>query len=522
LLFQRFPMPRPSTVAAHADLLRTGQASVRALVDAALAAIASADPVRPQPEHTPGPAHLNALTQVFEDDARQRAAALDAQLAAWRSAGRSMDELPALFGVPVAIKENICTTLGRTTCASRMLAGYRSPFDATAITGLLNAGAVIVGKTNMDEFGMGSSGEHSCFGVTRNPWDHSRVCGGSSSGSAACVAAGLTPIALGSDTGGSVRQPAALTGCVGLKPTYGRVSRSGLVAYASSLEQIGPMGRCVADVAAVLDAIAGPDPLDSTAAPQPPPDAGRAVASVRDDDDTPLKGLTIGVLAVADDACGSAPLDAVARSARAAADAGARLVELTVPELSHAIATYYIIATAEASSNLARYDGVRYGARVPLEPGQALTDLYELTRSRFLGAEVQRRILLGTFVLSAGYAEAYYARALRARRLIHRAFQRAFERVDALLMPATPEPAFRIGQRTSDPMALYLADVYTVPANLAGVPAVSLPIMRCDAGGASLPVGVQVVGRWFEEASMLRVARAIERAVGFAPLVLPG
>lgn len=512
-------MHRPLTIAEHAALLHEGS-SVRGLIDATLSAIEAADPIQPEAGHTPAAGQLNAFTQVFAADARERAELLDAQLDAHRRAGNQAGSragsLPALFGVPIAIKDNLCTTIGCTTCASRMLADYRSPFNATVIDRLLDAGAIIVGKTNMDEFAMGSSGEHSCFGVTRNPWDHERVCGGSSSGSAACVAAGLTPIALGSDTGGSVRQPAAFTGCVGLKPTYGRVSRYGLVAYASSLDQVGPMGRSVADVALLLDAIAGVDPLDSTSADRAAPEAAAAVLSVRDDDDSPLAGRTIGVLR---DGTGAtmnpAIADAMQRSVEALIAAGASVVEIDLPELEHAIATYYIIATAEASSNLARYDGVRYGHRAQPTPNQSLIEMYERSRSEGFGAEVQRRILLGTFVLSSGYYDAYYTRALRARRLIKQAYERAFAQVDALVMPTTPDPAFRIGEKASDPMSLYLEDYYTVTVNLAGVPAVSLPIMRCEHEGAALPIGAQVVGRWFDEATMLRVARVIERSVGF-------
>lgn len=517
-------MSRPLTIADHASALRDGTA-VRELLDATLAGIETHDPTRPEPGHTSTPDELNAFTQVFAEEALRRADELDARLGTLRSAGEA---IPPLLGVPIAIKDNLCTTLGRTTCASRMLASYRSPFDATVIERLLEAGAIIVGKANMDEFAMGSSGEHSCFGVTRNPWDTQRVCGGSSSGSAAIVGAGLTPIALGSDTGGSVREPAAFTGCVGLKPTYGRVSRYGLVAFASSLDQIGPMGRCVEDVALVLDVISGMDRLDSTSSDRAAPNAAEAVRSVRGDAPSPMAGRKVGVLR---DAPGSATkpavVDAMERAAESLRVAGATLVEIELPALEHAIATYYIIATAEASSNLARFDGVRYGHRSAEVPGQTLVDMYERSRSEGFGDEVRRRILLGTFVLSSGYYDAYYTRALRVRRLIKQEFERAFGEVEAILMPTTPDPPFRIGEKNHDPMSLYLEDYYTVTANLAGVPAVSLPIMttRVDepgdgTGGAELPIGVQLIGRWFDEAGMLRTAKVIERAVGFRGLRL--
>jgi aspartyl-tRNA(Asn)/glutamyl-tRNA(Gln) amidotransferase subunit A len=445
---------------------------------------------------------LNAFTQTLRSEALTAADAVDARLA--------RGERPALAGVPVAVKDNICTTAGRTTCASRMLEHYRSPFDATAVSRLTAAGAVVVGKTNLDEFAMGSSGEHSFFGPTRNPWDRSRVPGGSSSGSAAAVASGCVPAALGSDTGGSIRQPAGLCGLVGLKPTYGRVSRWGLVAFASSLDQIGPLTRSVADAAALLDVISGVDPLDATSASRPATDTLTALA-------TPVEGLTLGVPAQAANP-GNHPETArvFAQARDAAARAGARIVDIDLPTIDRGIAAYYIVAAAEASSNLARFDGVRYGRRASLAAGEGLDGLYRRSRSEGFGAEVQRRIMLGTHVLSSGYYDAYYATALKVRALIKADFDRAFAAgCHAVLMPVSPTPAFRLGEKTGDPLALYLEDVYTVGVNLAGLPGVVVPAGFASMDGSSLPVGVQLVGRAFDEATLLRAARGLEAALGF-------
>lgn len=444
---------------------------------------------------------LGCYLELLADRAIERAHEIDRRM--------GMGEyLGPLAGLPIAIKDNICNDFGRTTCGSRMLASYRSPFAATVVQRLERAGAIITGKTNLDEFAMGSSSENSALGVTRNPWDTSRVPGGSSGGSAAAVAARLAPAALGSDTGGSVRQPAAFCGVVGLKPTYGRVSRWGLVAYASSLDQIGPITRSVSDAALLMEAIAGRDPLDSTCADR---DAPALLASV----DEPIPGLRIGVPRE----CRSpqnhpAVASAFDRAAATFRDMGATVVDVELPHLKYGIAAYYIIATAEASSNLARFDGVRYGHRATLAQGEDLFDLYARSRAEGLGAEVQRRIMLGTYALSSGYYDAYYLTALKARRLIQRDFVNLFSgpaACDVLLMPTAPTPAFKLGEKTSDPLTMYLEDVYTVTANLAGVPAISLPAGFAEVGGRNLPVGVQLLGPMFAEDRLLRAARMFEQ-----------
>jgi len=443
---------------------------------------------------------LNAFTQVFHESALARAREIDARIAAGESVG-------PLAGVPVALKDNICTAQGRTTCASRMLEHYESPFDATVAARLVTAGAVIVGKTNLDEFAMGSSTEHSCFGPVRNPWDESRVPGGSSGGSAAAVAAGLVPVALGSDTGGSIRQPAALCGVLGVKPTYGRVSRYGLVAFASSLDQIGPFARSCADGAAVLDVICGIDPLDSTS-------AAVGVPALAAELEEPVRGLRLGVPRQAHS---DSNHPGVAASLRGAVDEytklGAEIVEIDLPLIDEAIAAYYIVAPAEASSNLARFDGVRYGRRAKIGAGEGLMEMYCRSRSEGFGAEVQRRIMLGTHVLSSGYYEAYYTTALKVRRRLKQDFDAAFGAgCHAVLMPSTPGPAFKIGEKAGDPMAMYLEDVYTVAVNLAGLPALSMPAGFVKTDGKDLPLGVQLIGRAFGESELLRIARMFERA----------
>lgn len=407
-----------------------------------------------------------------------------------------------LAGVPIAVKDNIATVDFPTTCGSRLLEGYRSPFDATAVRRLRGEGAIIVGKTNLDEFGMGSSTEFSGYGLTRNPLDRSRVPGGSSGGSAAAVAAGIVPGALGSETGGSVRQPAAFCGIVGIKPTYGRVSRYGLVAYASSLDNIGTFGRTVDDAALLLEVIAGHDPLDSTS-------ADRDVPSMSGDGHGSLEGKVIGVPEEYFPTSLSPEISGACRQAlRHLESLGAEIREVSLPATSYAIPTYYIIATAEASSNLARFDGVRYGAR-PFDSG-SLQELYERTRALF-GPEVKRRIMLGTYVLSAGYYDAYYGRAQRVRSLIAEDFRNVFASgVDALLTPTTPTTAFRIGERTSDPYEMYLSDVFTVTANLAGVPALSVPVGSIG----SLPVGAQLIGRPWGEPTIVEIARTLEKEFG--------
>jgi aspartyl-tRNA(Asn)/glutamyl-tRNA(Gln) amidotransferase subunit A len=406
-----------------------------------------------------------------------------------------------LGGEPIVAKDNMATRDLPTTCGSRVLEGYRSPFEATALRRAREAGAVIVAKTNMDEFAMGSSTENSAYGPTLNPHDRGRVPGGSSGGSAAAVAAGLVRMALGSDTGGSVRQPAGFCGVVGIKPTYGRVSRYGLVAYASSLDQIGTMGRTVSDAARLLAAVSGHDERDATSARRPVPDfeaaVGRGVA-----------GLVIGI----PDEYVPEGLDPTVRALidRASArlkGAGAEVRRVSLPNTRYAIPSYYVIATAEASSNLSRYDGVRYGVR---RAGADLVTMYEATRSHGLGLEVKRRIMLGTYALSAGYYDQYYGAAQRARRAITEDFRRVFaHQVDVLLTPTSPTPAFELGERTADPVEMYLSDVFTVTANLAGIPGVSVPIGRLH----DLPVGGQVLAPWWEEERMLSVAGALEASL---------
>jgi aspartyl-tRNA(Asn)/glutamyl-tRNA(Gln) amidotransferase subunit A len=470
------------TVAELSAQLAAGTLTSRALVERSFARLDALDPA------------LHAFLFTRREAALAEAAEADARRA--RSEPRS-----ALDGIPIALKDNIVQAGEPATCASRILEGYVSPFDATVVARLRAAGAVIVGRTNLDEFAMGSSTENSCAGPTRNPWDLARSPGGSSGGSAAAVAAGIVPAAFGSDTGGSIRQPAALCGVVGMKPTYGRVSRFGLVAFASSLDQIGPLAHTAADCALLLEAIAGHDPQDSTSLPEPAP---RLAASLSGD----VSGLTLGFLREADDASGVAPgVRARVREAVAELErAGAKVREVSLPHTRFAIAAYYLIATAEASSNLARYDGVRYGHRAEGAAG-SISELYERTRAEGFGAEVKRRILLGTYVLSAGYYDAYYKKAQQVRTLLRRDFDAAFESCDAIVLPTTPETAFRLGEKSSDPLALYLADIFTVSANLAGLPGVSIPC-GLDAG---LPVGFQILGRPREDATVLRIADAYQR-----------
>ena len=433
---------------------------------------------------------LHAFLHVDAERALARAAQLD----------RDRPADAPLLGVPIALKDNICTAGVKTTAGSRLLEDYLPPYSAHVVERLERAGAVIVGKTNCDEFAMGSSTEHSAFGPTRNPWALDRTPGGSSGGSAVAVASGMVPLALGSDTGGSIRQPAALCGVLGLKPTYGRVSRYGLIAFGSSLDQIGPFGHSARDLAAIAGVIGGHDTRDSTSADAPVPDYA---ASLTGD----VKGLRIGVprALVADgvDPGVRAAFDASLETLR---DAGASLIDVELPHASLAIPVYYLVANAEASSNLARYDGVRYGARAD---ASTLHDTYYRTRARF-GAEVKRRIMIGTFVLSAGYYDAYYLKAHQVRALIRRDYDQAFARVDVVAMPTSPTPAFRLGERTDDPLQMYLVDVFTVSANLAGLPAISIP---CGLTDASLPVGLQLTGKPFDEATLLGAAEAVERRI---------
>jgi len=435
---------------------------------------------------------LATFLHRMPEEALRSARALDKRRA-------SGEPLGALAGVPIALKDNICTRGIPTTCGSRILEGYRPPYDAHVVERLNAAGAVIVGKTNCDEFAMGSSTENSAYAPTRNPWNLARVPGGSSGGSAAAVAAREAVLALGSDTGGSVRQPAAFCGVYGLKPTYGAVSRYGLVAFASSLDQIGPFARTARDTAVLFNAICGRDARDMTSRPEATPVSLDAL-------ERGVKGLSIGVPRDILSGEGIAPAIRACfeRAAAAFEKAGASLVDVTLPHAKHAIATYYLVATAEASSNLARYDGVRYGLRT--KDGD-LTRMYEGTRGTGFGREVKRRILLGTYALSAGYYDAYYLRAQKVRTLIRRDFAEALEKTDALLFPVTPTTAFGIGEKVDDPLSMYLNDIFSIPASLAGVPALSFPAGFDEAG---LPIGLQLAGRPFQEETLLRVARAYE------------
>jgi len=453
-----------------------------------------------------------AFNEVLADRALERARQIDEKLARGEPVG-------PLGGVPVAVKDNMCTTYGRTTCSSKMLADFRAPYTATAVERLEAAGAVVLGKCNLDEFAMGSSTENSGFQPTRNPWDTDRVPGGSSGGSAAAVAARQCAAALGSDTGGSIRQPAAFCGVVGLKPTYGRVSRYGLVAYGSSLDQIGPITRDVTDAALMLSAIAGHDPRDSTSVPADVPDYLERI-------DEPIENLRIGMpKEFYGDALDGQINTAIRKAAEIYAAAGAEIVEVSLPHSridtdergqlsSYAVACYYIVAMAEASSNLARYDGVHYGHRTAKEVGD-IVELYSLTRAEGFGEEVKRRIMLGTFTLSSGYYDAYYNKALKVRRLIANDFAEAFKTCDVLLCPVTPTVAFRLGEKTADPLTMYLADIYTISVNLAGLPGMSIPAGLSE---QHLPIGMQLIGPVFSEPTLLRAGRMYEKASGVARL----
>jgi len=467
-----------TTASAIAAAVRSGSRSAREVLEEHLAAIEAREP------------ELHAFNLVTGDAARASADRVDAAVAAGEDPG-------PLAGVPVALKDNLCTRGVATTCSSRILEGWLPPYDATVVQRLAGAGAVIVGKTNLDEFAMGSSTENSAFGPSRNPHDTSRVPGGSSGGSAVAVAAGFAPLALGSDTGGSIRQPAALCGVVGVKPTYGAVSRYGLIAFASSLDQIGPFANTVEDAALLLEVIAGHDPMDSTSIPRPAPDLRAGLHRG-------VEGLRVGVVR---ELTGDGIAPDVAARVTAAADAlsaaGAKVTEASVPAAIYGLSAYYLIAPAEASSNLARYDGVRYGMRVdaPNTP-----DMNLATRTAGFGDEVKRRIMLGTYALSAGYYDAYYGKAQKVRTLIIRDFAAAYADVDVLLSPTSPTTAFAFGAK-SDPLTMYLNDVCTIPSNLSGDPAVSVPYGVGDDG---LPVGVQIMAPALGEDTMLRVAAALE------------
>jgi len=440
---------------------------------------------------------LNAFLALCPDRAHAQADRVDAIVAQGKPLGR-------LAGVPVAIKDVISTEGVRTTCGSKILEDYTPPYDATAIERLERAGAVIMGKTNCDEFAMGSSNENSAYGPVRNPIALDRVPGGSSGGSAAAVAAGLSVVALGTDTGGSIRQPGAYCGVPAMMPTYGRVSRYGLIAFASSLDRIGPFATNITDAATVMSVIAGHDSNDSTS-------AALAVPEYAAEIEKPVAGLRIGI---PEDYFG-AGLDAEVKNKVQAGITllerhGCKRVPLKMPHTDYAIATYYVIATAEASSNLARYDGVRYGLRVQ---GNTLMEMYRKTRERGFGPEVKRRIMLGTYALSSGYYDAYYLRAQKVRSLIARDFAEAFEKVDAIITPTAPTAAFRLGEKTADPLEMYLADIYTVTGSLAGVPGISVP---CGKSAAGLPIGMQIFGSHFGEARILQLARGFEKAGGFS------
>jgi aspartyl-tRNA(Asn)/glutamyl-tRNA(Gln) amidotransferase subunit A len=470
-------------------MLKDREVSSVSLTEAALHRIRSID--------------LNAFVTVCEEDAFDAARRADAMLA-------EGGDVHPLCGIPVAVKDNMVTKGVQTTCASGILKGFVPPFDATTVERLKAAGMVLVGKTNLDEFAMGSSNETSCFGPVLNPWDKEMVPGGSSGGSAAAVAARMVPLALGSDTGGSIREPASFCGIVGLKPTYGRVSRYGLVAYASSLDQIGPIAKSVEDCALLLELISGADERDSTSVSVPVP-------KYSEESKGDIAGLKIGIPAeYFKEGLDDEVRDAVEEARAKLADLGAEIVSVSIPRADYAIATYYLIAMAEASSNLARYDGVRYGLRG--SDFRDLTSMYSRTRDEGFGEEVKRRIMLGTYALSAGYYDAYYLRALKVRTLIKADFESALKKADCLLTPTFPTVAFKIGERIDDPLSMYLSDIYTVSVNLAGLPGISVP---CGFSHEGLPIGLQLIGRSFDEATILRVARAYEKVTDFNELTPP-
>jgi aspartyl-tRNA(Asn)/glutamyl-tRNA(Gln) amidotransferase subunit A len=474
------------------DAIRKGERTAVDICEDALTAIDRQNPP------------LHALHTVTHERARQRAAEIDRNRARWAD--------KPLAGVPVALKDNLCTRGVRTTASSKILESFVPPFDATVVSRLEAAGAILVGKTNCDEFAMGSSTENSAFGPTHNPWALDRTPGGSSGGSAVAVAAGMAPLALGSDTGGSIRQPAAFCGIVGLKPSYGRVSRYGLLAFASSLDQIGPFTRTVHDAAIALSAIAGHDPADATSAQQPVPDYAAALTP-----DGDIHGVKVGVpQALLNDGVDPDISSAFNDALNVLKERGALIKYISLPNAAAAIPVYYLVASAEASSNLARYDGVKYGYRAANTDG-SLRQMYDRTRAGGFGAEVKRRIMLGTYVLSAGYYDAYYLKAQQVRTLIRRDYDSAFEDVDVVAMPTSPIPPFKLGEHSSDPLQMYLADVFTVSAPLAGLPAISVP---CGFMG-DLPIGLQLTGRMFDESTLLRVADAYERAAGWWKRVPP-
>jgi len=438
---------------------------------------------------------IGAYISTFKERAIARAGEIDAKIAAGKKVGK-------LAGVPIAIKDNMCTTFGATTCASKILKNFHAPYNATVVEKLLAADAVIVGKTNLDEFAMGSSTENSGLKQTVNPWDTQRVPGGSSGGSAAATAAGLCFAAVGSDTGGSIRQPASFCGVVGLKPTYGRVSRFGLVAYGSSLDQIGPITRTVEDCALMMNVIAGHDASDSTSVDEkiaPVPDYLERL-------DEPIKGLRIAIVPQFNTGADGQVQEAIKQALDIYKKSGAEIIEVDMPYLDYAIAAYYVIATAEASSNLARYDGVHYGHRS--KEAEDYIEVYSKSRAEGFGKEVKRRIMLGTYALSSGYYDAYYLKALKVRNLIRGDFTRVFERCDCIMMPVSPTTAFKIGEKTAEPLQMYLSDIYTIAVNLAGIPGVSIP---CGFDNKKLPIGLQILSPAFTEDKLLRIARMHEK-----------
>src|SRR5258707_2951564 len=472
------------TIAEASAKLRAREISATQLTRDCLDRIAAAEP------------KLHAFLTVTEKEAIEQARAADARLAAGNA--------PPLCGIPLGIKDIYATKGVRTTCASRILENFVPPFDATVIERLRAEGAIFVGKTNMDEFAMGSSTENSAFGTTTNPHDTARVAGGSSGGSAAAVAAEECLAALGTDTGGSIRLPASFCGVVGIKPTYSRVSRYGVIAYASSLDQVGPFARTVRDAAAVLRAVAGADPRDSTCSARPVPDYERALTG-------DVRGMRIGVPREYFVEGMDGAVEAAVRGALKGLEAmGARTVEISLPHTGYAVAAYYLIATAEASANLARYDGVRYGFRAAADNN---IELYNRTRAQGFGAEVKRRIMLGTFALSAGYYDAYYLKGQKVRTLIRRDFERAFESCDVIATPVAPTTAFRLGEKIADPLQMYLSDIFTISVNLAGLPGMSIP---CGFDARGMPIGLQLIGPPFGEEAILRAGDAWERSGGFA------
>lgn len=471
------------TVKQLRDKIAAGQATS---VDAVKAVFERIEAVEPT---------IGAYLSLYKEQALTKAKEVDAKIAAGQPVG-------ALAGVPIAIKDNICTTFGATTCASKILENFHAPYNAHVVEKLQQADAVIMGKCNMDEFAMGSSTENSGLKQTKNPWDTSRVPGGSSGGSAAAVAAGLCAASLGSDTGGSIRQPASLCSVVGLKPTYGRVSRYGLVAYGSSLDQIGPLTQDVADAALLLNVIAGHDERDSTSVPETMAPVADYLAEL----ETPVEGLKIATVPHLNAGADASVQKAMACSLEVYKAQGAQIVEIQIPHFDYAISAYYVIATAEASSNLARFDGVHYGYRS--KKAKDYVEVYSKSRDEAFGMEVKRRIMLGTYALSSGYYDAYYLKALKVRNLIRQDFTKAFEQADCLMMPVSPTTAFKIGEKTDDPLQMYLADVYTIAVNLAGVPGISIP---CGFDEYNLPIGLQIISGPFTEDKLLRIARMHEK-----------